>query len=129
MIAGLGGAAIGSVLIPLAPTGAVLIGGAILIAQQIIADAVRTVYEVVESSVTQTIVHDRVLGRVKATVSVITTVTALAGTLLGGIIGVTFGLRAAFLVGIAGAVLAVIAVWASPAGRLRRIEDAEPIAA
>jgi MFS family permease len=129
MIAGLAGAAIGSALIPLAPSGAVLIGGAILVGQQIIGDASGTVYEVVEDSVTQTIVHDRVLGRVRATVSVITTVTALAGSLLGGVVGAAFGLRAAFLVGIAGAVIAVIAVWASPAGRLRRIEDAEPIAA
>ena len=129
MIAGLAGAAIGSALIPLAPTGAVLIGGAILVAQQIIGDASGTVYEVVEASVTQTIVHDRVLGRVKATVSVITTVTALAGSLLGGVVGVAFGLRAAFVVGIAGAVIAVIAVWLSPAGRLRRIEDAGPIVA
>lgn len=129
MIFGLAGAALGSALIPLAPTGAVLLGGAILVAQQIIGDASGTIYEVVESSVTQTIVHDRVLGRVKATVSVITTVTALAGSLLGGVIGAAFGLRAALIVGIAGAVIAVIVVWRSPAGRLKRIEDAEPIAA
>ncbi|HEX2754014.1 MAG TPA: hypothetical protein VHM48_01035, partial [Candidatus Limnocylindrales bacterium] len=61
--------------------------------------------------------------------SVITTVTALAGSILGGVIGAAFGLRAALIVGIAGAVIAVIVVWRSPAGRLRRIEDAEPIAA
>ena len=129
MIAGLGGTLIGSALIPLAPSGAVVLGAALLIGQQIIADASGTIYEVVESSVTQTIVHDRVLGRVKATVSVITTVTALAGSLLGGIIGVAFGLRAAIVVGLVGALIAVITVWRSPAGRLRRIEDAEPIAA
>ncbi|HEX2754172.1 MAG TPA: MFS transporter, partial [Candidatus Limnocylindrales bacterium] len=115
MIVGLAGAAIGSALIPLAPTGAVLIGGALLVGQQIIGDASGTVYEVVEASVTQTIVHDRVLGRVKATVSVITTVTALAGSILGGVIGAAFGLRAALIVGIAGAVIAVIVVWRSPA--------------
>ena len=129
MVFGLAGTVIGSALIPLAPAGAAVIGGAFLIAQQIVGDASGTVYEVVEDSVTQTIVHDRVLGRVRATVSVITTVTALVGSILGGVIGVAFGLRVAFLVGIAGAVVAVLAVWASPAGRLRRVEDAEPIAA
>jgi MFS family permease len=128
MVFGLLGTVIGSALIPLAPSGAVLIGAAFLIAQQIVGDASGTVYEVVEDSLTQTIVHDRVLGRVRATVSVITTVTALAGSILGGVIGVAFGLRAAFLVGIAGAVLAVLAVWLSPASRLQRVEDAEPIA-
>jgi MFS family permease len=129
MIVGLAGTVIGSSLIPLAPGGAPLVGGLFLIAQQIVGDASGTVYEVVEDSVTQTIVHDRVLGRVRATVSVVTTVTALVGTIVGGIIGAAFGLRIAFAVGIAGAALAVLAVWWSPAGRLRRIEDAPPIAA
>jgi predicted MFS family arabinose efflux permease len=129
MVAGLAGTVIGSSLIPLAPSGAVLVGGLFLVAQQIVGDASGTVYEVVEDSVTQTIVHDRVLGRVRATVTVVTTVTALVGTIVGGVIGAAFGLRVAFVVGIAGAAVAVLAVWWSPAGRLRRIEDAEPIAA
>jgi MFS family permease len=129
MTVGLAGTVIGSSLIPLAPAGAPLLGALFLIGQQIVGDASGTVYEVVEDSVTQTIVHDRVLGRVRATVGVITTVTALAGSILGGVIGAAFGLRIAFVLGIAGALVAVIAVWWSPAGRLQRIEDAPPIAA
>jgi MFS family permease len=124
MILGLTGTAIGSALIPLAPTGAVVLGAALLITQQIVGDAFGTVYEVVEESVTQTIVHDRVLGRVRATVTFVTTTTALAGSVLGGIVGAAYGLRAAFLIGILGAVVAAIVVWRSPAGRLQRIEDA-----
>lgn len=127
MIAGLAGTVVGSALIPLAPAGAVVVGAAFLIGQQVTGDASGTVYGVVENSVTQTIVHDRVLGRVRATVGVITTVTALVGSILGGVIGAAFGLRVAFLIGIAGAALAVVAVWLSPAARLRRIEDASPI--
>jgi MFS family permease len=129
MLFGLLGTVIGSSLIPLAPAGAPLVGAMFLIGQQIVGDASGTVYEVVEDSVTQTIVHDRVLGRVRATVSVVTTVTALVGSILGGVIGAAFGLRIAFVVGIAGAAIAVVAVWLSPARRLQRVEDAEPIAA
>ena len=129
MILGLAGTVIGSSLIPLAPAGAALLGAAFLIGQQIIGDASGTVYEVVEESVTQTIVHDRVLGRVRATVTVITTITALIGTIVGGLVAEAYGLRLAFVLGIAGAVLAVLAVWLSPAAKLRRIEDAPPIAA
>jgi MFS family permease len=129
MVLGLTGTVIGSSLIPLAPAGAALLGAAFLIGQQLVGDSSGTVYEVVEDSVTQTIVHDRVLGRVRATVSFITTITALIGSILGGVVAEAFGLRVAFVLGIAGAVLAVLAVRLSPAGRLRRIEDAPPIAA
>jgi MFS family permease len=129
MIAGLAGTVIGSALIPLAPAGAAFLGAAFLIAQQLIGDSSGTVYEVVEDSVTQTIVHDRVLGRVRATVGFFTTITALIGSLLGGVVAAAFGLRVAFVLGVAGAVLAVFAVWLSPAGRLTRIEDAPPIEA
>jgi hypothetical protein len=45
------------------------------------------------------------------------------------VIGAAFGLRIAFVLGIAGALVAVSAVWWSPAGRLQRVEDAPPIAA
>jgi MFS family permease len=128
MVLGLTGTVIGSSLIPLAPAGAAFLGAAFLIGQQLVGDSSGTVYEVVEDSVTQTIVHDRVLGRVRATVGFVTTITALIGTILGGVVAATFGLRIAFALGIAGAVLAVLAVWLSPAGRLQRIEDAPPIA-
>ncbi|HET7028946.1 MAG TPA: MFS transporter [Candidatus Limnocylindrales bacterium] len=124
MLLGAVGTAIFSSLIPLAPTGAVLIGGAILVTQQIVGDAFGTIYEVVEESVTQTIVHDRVLGRVNATVTFVTTTTALAGSIIGGVIGAAFGLRVAFVVGILGAVVAALVVWLSPVGRLGTVEEA-----
>ena len=67
MALGLAGTAFGSALIPLAPSGAVAVGALFLIAQQLIGDAFGVAYEVVEESVTQAMVDDRVLGRVKAT--------------------------------------------------------------
>jgi predicted MFS family arabinose efflux permease len=69
-------------------------------------------------------VDDRVLGRVRATISFVTTVTALAGAIIGGIVGELVGLRAAFLVGLVGSVGAVVVVWWSPVRHLRTIEDA-----
>ncbi len=84
MAIGLTGTAVGSALIPLAPSGAVAVGALLLIAQQLIGDAFGVAYEVVEESVTQALVHDRVLGRVKATISFVTTITALAGAIIGG---------------------------------------------
>ena len=124
MVLGLAGTAFGSALIPLAPSGAVVIGALFLIAQQVIGDAFGVAYEVVEESVTQAMVDDRVLGRVNATVSFITTVTALAGAIVGGIVGELVGLRAAFLVGLVGSVAAVLVVWWSPVRHLRTVEDA-----
>ena len=56
------------------------------------------------------VVHDRVLGRVNATVTFVTTTTALAGSILGGVIAAAFGLRVAFLVGILGAAVAAVVV-------------------
>jgi MFS family permease len=129
MMLGLAGTALGSALIPLAPPGAVLLGGALLVTQQIVGDAFGTIYEVVEESLTQTLVHDRVLGRVNATVSFVTTITALVGSILGGVVGAAFGLRVAFAVGIAGALLAVLVIWRSPASRLRTIEEAAALPA
>ena len=124
MVVGLAGFALGNMLIPLAPAGAVLVGGAFLVAQQLVGDAFGTIYEVVEQSVTQTIVHDRVLGRVNATISFVTTLVALAGSIIGGVVGEAVGLRAAFAIGVFGAVFAAIAIWRSPAGRIQSVDEA-----
>jgi MFS family permease len=128
MAIGLAGTAFGSALIPLAPSGAVMVGALLLIAQQVIGDAFGVAYEVVEESVTQAMVDDRVLGRVRATISFVTTVTALAGAIIGGIVGELVGLRAAFLVGLVGSVGAVVVVWWSPVRHLRTIEEAGRLA-
>ncbi|MEW5990224.1 MAG: MFS transporter [Chloroflexota bacterium] len=119
MVIGLAGMAIGNTLIPLAPSGAIVVGAAFLIGQQLIGDSLATVYDVLEQSLTQSIVHDRVLGRVNATIEFVTTLLALAGSIVGGVVGELFGLRVAFAVGIAGAVAAVVVVWLSPVRRLR----------
>lgn len=121
ILLGMLGFLIGNTLIPLAPGGAVVLGAAFLITQQLFGDAFATVYEITEVSLVQASVRDRILGRVNATISTFTTLLTLAGAILGGIIAEFWGLRAAFAVGLLGAVFAIIVVWLSP---VRFIRDA-----
>ena len=111
----------GNSFIPLAPAGAVLLGAAFLIAQQLVGDSLATVYEVTEVSLQQAMVSDRLLGRVNATISTFTTLMTLLGAVLGGVIAESIGLRAAFAIGLLGGVLSLVVVWFSP---VRHIRDA-----
>lgn len=121
ILLGMIGFTIGNALIPLAPSHAALLGAAFLIGQQLIGDSFATVYEIVEVSLTQASVGERVMGRVNATIGTFTTLLTLAGAVGGGIIAELFGLRAAFAVGLLGAVAAILVVWFSP---IRHIRDA-----
>ncbi|MBI2780571.1 MAG: MFS transporter [Chloroflexi bacterium] len=128
ILLGMVGFVIGNAFIPLAPeaavgaTGSVLfIGAAFLIAQQLIGDSLATVYEITEGSLVQASVSDRILGRVNATLGTFTTLLTLTGAILGGIIAETWGLRAAFAVGLLGGVFGIIVVWLSP---VRFVRDA-----
>lgn len=121
ILLGMAGFTIGNALIPLAPAHAALFGAAFLIGQQLFGDAFATVYEIVEVSLTQASVGERVMGRVNATISTFTTLLTLAGAVGGGIIAEVFGLRTAFAVGLLGAVAAILVIWFSP---VRHIRDA-----
>lgn len=110
--------AIGNALIPLAPAHAALLGAAFLIAQQLVGDSGGTVYEIVETSLVQSSVDNRVIGRVNASFFTFTTLMTLAGVVLGGVVGEAIGLRAAFAVGLLGAVLSIVVVWFSPVRHL-----------
>jgi len=61
-------AALGNLLIPLAPAGLPLVAVGFLVGQQLIGDTAVTVFDVTEVSVRQARVGDRELGRVNATV-------------------------------------------------------------
>ncbi|MEO8272740.1 MAG: MFS transporter [Chloroflexota bacterium] len=121
ILLGMVGFTIGNALIPLAPGHAALLGAAFLIGQQLIGDSFATVYEIVEVSLTQASVGERVMGRVNATIGTFTTLLTLAGAVGGGLIAEFFGLRAAFAVGLLGAIAAILVVWFSP---IRHIRDA-----
>ena len=121
ILLGMVGFLIGNSLIPLAPSGALLMGAAFLIAQQLIGDSLATVYEITETSLVQASVGDRVLGRVNGSITTFTTLLTLVGAIGGGIIAETWGLRVAFAIGLLGAVFAILVVWFSP---VRFVRDA-----
>jgi MFS family permease len=121
MIIGLIGFTAGEALIPLAPDGAVLLGGALLIAQQVFGDGAATIHDILETSLKQAVVSDRVLGRVNASIDFLTTLTALVGTVGGGLLAEAFGLRVAMVFGLLGGVASVAFLWFSPIRRLRTI--------
>jgi MFS family permease len=121
ILLGMLGFTLGNALIPLAPSGAILVGAAFLITQQLFGDAFATMYEITEVSLVQASVEDRILGRVNATIHTFTTLLTLAGAVGGGIIAEVWGLRAAFAVGLLGAVFSMVVVWFSP---VRFIRDA-----
>jgi MFS family permease len=123
MLLGLLGLSLGSALMPLAPSGAILVGAIFLIGQQVIGDSSGTVYGILETSLTQSIVDGRVLGRVNATVELFTTLLALVGSIGGGILAELFGLRAALAVGVLGGATAIVFIWFSPIRTMRTPPD------
>jgi MFS family permease len=114
MLLGMVGFTIGNALIPLAPSGAVVVGAAFLVAQQLIGDSAGTVYDVVETSLTQSVVAPRILGRVNASISTYTTLLSLIGTIGGGILAEVLGLRQAMAIGVLGGVAGFAFLWFSP---------------
>jgi MFS family permease len=119
-------AAVGNLLIPLAPAGLPLVAVACLLGQQIIGDTAVTVFDVTEISVRQARVSDRHLGRVNATVRVAMVLAQLAATLLGGLLAEVIGLRGAAFLAPIGALLGAWALFASPVRALRHLDAPTP---
>jgi Na+/melibiose symporter-like transporter len=117
---------LGSYFIPLAPVGAPLMAVAFLIGQQLTTDPAMTAFDITDTSIRQTIVHDRQLGRVNATVRVAVLLVQLSATLLAGFLALHIGLRTMLFVGPTIGLLGVLALWFSPVRRIRRIEDVAP---
>jgi MFS family permease len=116
-------AAVGNLLIPLAPVGLPLVAVVLLLGQQLIGDTAVTVFEVTSTSVRQARVADRHLGRVNATVRVATVAAQLAATLAGGLVAEAAGLRGAAFLAPLGALLGAVALGVTPARRLGRVTD------
>lgn len=102
----LGGAFQG--LVPLA-RGPVLVAGLFLLAAQIIGDGLMTMAFVNDISLRQTMVPDRLLGRVTATANVLGVVVMPVGALAGGIIGQLASPRIAL--GAAASCFSLAALW------------------
>ncbi len=117
-------AAIGNLLIPLAPAGLPIVAVAFLLGQQIIGDTAVTVFDVTEVSVRQARVGDRQLGRVNATVRVAMVLAQLAGTIAGGLVAETLGLRTAAFLAPVFALLGAGIMWLTPVRALVRLDGA-----
>jgi MFS family permease len=117
-------AAIGNLLIPLAPAGLPIIAIACLLGQQLIGDTAVTIFDVTEVSVRQARVGDRQLGRVNATVRVAMVMAQLGGTIAGGLVGEALGLRTAAFLAPLFALAGAGIMWLTPVRGLRRIEQA-----
>lgn len=121
LLVGIAGFGIGNAFIPLAPSGAVLLGAACLIGQQVVADGAATAYDIIDMSVRQSIVGDRLLGRVNATIRTSSTLLQLGATVFAGVVGEVYGLRVALWIGLGGAVVAFLAIWFSPLRAMRDV--------
>jgi MFS family permease len=119
ILLGMIGFTIGSAFIPLAPAGALVLGAACLIVQQLVGDCAGTLFEITQVSLTQSVVEDRLLGRVNGSIRFFEDVFQLAGTIAGGVIAELLGLRAAMAFGVLGGLVAVGFVWFSPIPGLR----------
>ena len=100
--------AAGMGFVPLA-TGTGVAGVALLVGQQIIGDLAATIHQVYHFSLRQSITPHQLLGRVGASIRVIEAAAMLLGSVAGGLLGETIGLRPTLVTGTI--VIALAAVW------------------
>jgi MFS family permease len=115
--------ALGEAFVPLATTANAL-GVALLVGQQLVTDSALTVYDINQVSLRQAIAPSRLLGRVNASVRVTEFGALLAGTVLGGYLGESLGLRGTLWLGVAFSGLAALALAASPVRAVLRLPQA-----
>jgi predicted MFS family arabinose efflux permease len=120
-------AALGNLLIPLAPVGMPLVAVAFLVGQQLVGDTAVTMYDVTEVSMRQARVEDRHLGRVNATVRVVMVLATLFGTVAGGLIAEVIGLRVAAFIAPVFALIGAAGLRRSPVWRVGRMDDARRV--
>jgi MFS family permease len=117
-------AGLGEIFVPLAPAGAPLLAMAFLIGQQLVTDPAATAYDITDTSVRQSIVEGRQLGRVNATIRVALLLAQLVATLGAGVLALYLGLRGTLWLAPIVGVSAVLFVWFSPVRRLKTVEQA-----
>lgn len=111
-------------LVPLAsavPAAAVLV----LMAAQFGSQSMGTIFYILQTSVRQARTPDRIAGRMNASYSFLTRSVIPVGSLLGGALGQTIGLRATLAVGALGLLLPVVWLFLSPVRGLRTTDAPE----
>jgi MFS family permease len=111
------------VLTPLAQ-GPVALAALMVFLPQLIGDGLQTIGGVAERSLIQGVIPDRVLGRVNATLDVVSHgVGYPLGALIAAFVAEQIGVRGAMAVGWAGMALSILLVVFSPVPRLRAASD------
>lgn len=124
---GLGRATIGALLISAAGSSLIWLAGGLpsaavflMIAAQIIGDLGQTFALINEVSLTQTITPDRILGRVNASMRVLSQGIGTLGMLVGGVLGTLIGLRPTVAIALLGSLVGTLWLLCSP---LRHVRD------
>ena len=120
--------AVGAIFVVVGQSGALVAAYAprglafpLLIVFNILLGSALMVYNINQQSIRQAVTPDRVLGRVQSGVFVLASLAALTGSLAGGVIGQSLGLRAAIAVGAAVCVTSALPSILSPLRRLRQV--------
>jgi MFS family permease len=116
--------AVSMLFIPLAQ-GATAVAVALLVAQQLVGDGGATVFEINQVSLRQSVTPERMLGRVNAAIRLTSLAAMLVGSLIGGVMGETVGLRPTLIAGSAATFAAALWIIASPARGMRDVPVAE----
>ncbi|MDF5731775.1 MAG: MFS transporter [Rhizonema sp. PD38] len=95
----------------------------LLIVAGIISGFGESVHQITQITLRQTLVPDRLQGRMTASFRFIIWSTVPIGGIVGGILGETLGLRAALWVGAVGNLLAFLWVFCSPVRKLRELPN------
>jgi len=109
------------VLTPLA-FGPLVVATVMVFLPQLIGDGMNTIQWIAQDTVVQTAVPDRVLGRVNATLDVLSHGAAPFGALVAAAVAESYGVRAAIGVAWLGGLASVLFIVFSPLPRLRSVE-------
>ncbi len=107
-----------NVLIPLAG-GTPIFAAAVLITAQILGDGARTVYEINALSLRQSLVPDRLLGRVNASIGFLAHGIAPVGALVGGALATALDARTTLFIAFVGLFVGALWVARSPVRKLQ----------
>jgi predicted MFS family arabinose efflux permease len=105
-------------LVPLAG-GPMPLAFTLLFLHQVLGDGFWVVYDINAMSLRQAITPDRILGRVNATIHLLSEGLRPIGALVAGFLALVVGVQAAFFVGAGGQFLAVVWLIFSPIPRIR----------
>jgi predicted MFS family arabinose efflux permease len=116
LIGSLGLYSLTTLLIPLGGS-FVGLGFAFLLVSQLLGDALRTIYSIHALSLRQAITPDRLLGRVNASLELISDGIGPLGALVGGVLAAFLGIQAALFIASLNGVLACLWIVFSPVRR------------